>query len=127
MRATLISMLAVVALSVGICLYSLGEIGGAVEEMGAIRGEVLEMVEAGELRAAHERLGQMEERWHEHEQRLAVLAPHDALHEITRLIIEGNANLEADDLDDFNRSMALLGESLEHLHLEEQIRLFNIL
>lgn len=127
MRATMISMLVVAALAVGICLYSLGEIGQATEEMDAMRTEVMEMVEKDELQRAHERLGRMEEIWRGHEEMLAVLAPHEALHEITRLIIEGKANLEADDLDDFNRSMALLGESLEHLHLEEQVRLFNIL
>jgi len=127
MRATLISMLAVAALSVGICVFSLGKIERAANEIDGMRTEVLDMIEAGETERAHLRLQQMAEAWRGHEKTLAAIAPHDALHRITELIIEGSANLEAGDPDDFNRSMALLGEAIRHLHEEERLHFSNLL
>jgi len=127
MRATLISMIAVALLAAGVCLLSVTVIGQAAEEMDGMRIEVLEMVGAGNAGGAHERLRQMAERWRQKEELLAILAPHEALHEITALIIEGGANLEAEDLDDFNRSMELLGEALNHLYEEERLHFSNIL
>ncbi len=127
MRMTLISMLTVAVLSVAICVFSLMRIGEVSEEMDALRMEVLSLAGEERLTEAHHLLQQISEIWRNHEQTLAVLAPHDALHEITRLIIEGDANLTAGDLDDFNRSMALLGEAIQHLHEEERFTLSNIL
>ena len=127
MRATLVSMLIVALLSAGICLLSVTLIGNVSSQMEQLRTDVLELIEQGDVDNAQQKLGQMKELWSDHEDTLAILAPHDALHEITGLILEGKANLEADDLDDFNRSMALLGEALDHLHAEEQLRLSNIL
>lgn len=127
MRATLISMLAVAALSAGICICSVTVIGAATEELDAMRIEVLRLIEQGDAAAARERLGQMEEEWSQREERLAALAPHESLHGIKQLLIEGIANLEAGDADDFNRSMALLGEFIRHLHEEERLSLANIM
>ena len=127
MRATLISMLAVALLAAGICAFSILMIGHVSEEMEGMRTEVLDLIDAGDVKGAQERLRQMMEMWERHEDVLAVIAQHDDLHEITALIIEGGANLEADDLDDFNRSMALLGEALHHLHREERLHFSNIL
>lgn len=127
MRATLISMIAVALMAAGVCAFSVMTIGRAADEMDGMRIEVLEMVGAGDAGGAHERLRQMAEKWRREEALLAVLAPHEALHGITELIIEGGANLEAEDLDDFNRSMELLGEALNHLYEEERLHLSNIL
>ena len=127
MRATLISMLAVIVLAAGVCIFSITTIGHVTSEIDEMRTEVLDMIDAGDLEEAHVRLQQLAEMWSRHENALETIAPHDALHEITGLIIEGNANLEAGDLDDFNRSMALLGEALNHLHEEEAFHFSNIL
>ena len=127
MRATLISMIAVILLSVGVCIFSVLTIGHVVSEMESMRTEVLDMIDEGRFADAEERLGQMAEMWSRHEGTLAVLASHEDLHEITELLIEGDANLKADDLDDFERSMALLGEAIHHLHEEERLSISNIL
>lgn len=127
MRGTLISMIAVTALAVTVCGYSLTLFGQATGGMEEMRTEVLERIAQEDAEGARELLDRMEEMWSRQEAVLAVLAAHDALHEISALIIEGRANLEAEDLDDFNRSMALLGEALDHLHQEERLRLANIL
>ena len=56
-----------------------------------------------------------------------MLAFHDLLHEISELMIEADANLTIEDVDDFYRSMALLGEALAHLLQDERLTLSNIL
>lgn len=127
MKATLISMLAVVALAAGICIFSVMRIGQVTDEMEQMRTEVMKLSDAGEIRAVQERLRQMTEKWSGEEAWLAMLVSHEQLHEITDLLIEGDANLKADDLDDFSRSMALLGEAIDHFYEEERLRLANIL
>ena len=127
MRITLISMLIVVLLAVGVCVFSVMMIGHVASEMEGMRTDVLALIEKEAFAAAQERLRQMAEMWKKHEATLAILAPHEQLHEITELLIEGDANLKADDLDDFNRSMALLGEAIHHLQEEERLSISNIL
>ena len=127
MRATLISLVIVALLSAGICVFSFFVIGHVAGEMESMRLEVLDFADAGEMESAQERLKQMAEMWGRHEKTLAVISSHDDLHEITGLLIEGDANLTADDLDDFARSMALLGEALRHLHEEEKLSFSNVL
>lgn len=127
MRQTLISMLAVMALTAGVCIFSQAFMTRAADEIDAMRTEVLDMTENGDREGAHIRLAQMAQAWSGYEGVLEAIVPHEALHEITVLIIEGNANLEAGDLDDFNRSMALLGEAIRHMCSEERLHLSNIL
>ena len=97
------------------------------DEMEEMRMMVMDLAEAGDIEGAKAELGQMAGAWSRHEQVMEMLAPHEQLHEITVLIIEGDANLTAGDRDDFNRSMALLGEAVNHLREEEQLKLTNIL
>lgn len=120
-------MLAVAAAAAGICAFSLIMIGHISDEMEEIRVSVLERIDAGDQEGAREELGQMKETWGRNEKLLAVLTSHDDLHEIAELIIESGAHLDAGDPDDFVRSMALLGEAIEHLHREEKLSLSNIL
>ena len=126
MRATLISMLAVALLAAGVCIFSVMMIGHVSGEMESMRTQVLDLIDAGDLQGGRERLKQMAEIWSRHEEMLAVIASHDDLHEIAGLLIEGDANLDADDLDDFNRSMALLGEAFRHLYEEERLTPANV-
>lgn len=127
MKGTLISMLAVAALVGAVCVFSLLMIGHVAGEMEEMRVSVLDRIDAGDREGAREELGRMKEMWGRHEDVLAVLASHDDLHEITELIIESAAHLDAGDPDDFTRAMALLGEAIEHLHREEKPSLSNIL
>ena len=127
MRATLISMLTVALLAVGICVFSVCLIGHVAGEMEGMRTEVMNLADAGEISGAKERLKQMAQMWSRHEEALAVLSSHEDLHEVTALLIEGDANLAADDLDDFERSMALLGEAIHHLREEEKLSFSNVL
>ena len=119
-------MLVVLALSLLVCLMSFFAMCGAADEIEAMRTETMKLVEAGEIERAGERITQMAEAWKRREPLLEAIAPHETLHAVTQLIIEADANLEARDQDDFNRSMKLLGLAIEHLYLDERFRLENI-
>ena len=127
MKRCLIAMLTVFALSLGVCLASFFVIRHVAEEMEGVRTEVLRLIEGDETERAKERLTQMAGIWRDHERLLEAISPHETLHSVTGLIIEAHANLDARDMDDFNRSMLLLGEAIEHLYLEERLRIENIL
>ena len=126
MRRCFIAMLAVLFLSLATCLTSFFYMRHVAREMEAVRTEVLRLVEADAIDRAAERVTQMAEIWRGHEPLLEAISPHETLHAVTELIIEADANLAAQDRDDFNRSMKLLGLAIEHLYLEERLRAENI-
>ncbi len=127
MRAAVISMLIVALLSAGVCIFSVLLIGRVASEMDEMRTEVMNLADAGRADDAHTCLQQAADLWKRRERLLAILVPHDTLHEITYLLIESGAHLRAGDSDDFGRAMALLGEAISHLHAEELPHLANIL
>ncbi len=126
MRRCLIGMLAVLALSLAVCLSSFFFMRHVAGEIEAMRTEILSFAEAGDTGRAGERITQMAEMWERHEPLLEAISPHETLHAVTQLIIEADAGLASRDLDDFNRSMQLLGVAIEHLYLEERLRWENI-
>lgn len=127
MKRTIAALIAAALLSAGSCIFSVCYIGNAVDQVEGMRTEVLELVGRQDREGAQLLLSRMAGIWSRYEPVLAAIAPHDALHEITALIVEGDANLSAGDTDDFNRSMALLGEALRHLSAEEGLHISNIL
>lgn len=127
MKSRWIALIVVAVLSVGLCLGSTALIRRTVEDMDARRLSVLETLEAGEAEAAFAQLAEMAARWRGIEPTLEMLAYHDLLHEISELMIEADANLTIEDVDDFYRSMALLGEALAHLLQDERFTLSNVL
>ncbi|MBR3505014.1 MAG: DUF4363 family protein [Clostridia bacterium] len=127
MKRCFISMLAALLLSLGICLGSFLFMRHVAEEIEAMRTQILRLAESGDEAGARERMTQMAEMWEKHEPLLEAISPHDTLHAVTELIIEADANLNTRDIDDFNRSMMLLGMAIEHLYMEERLRPENIL
>ena len=126
MKRSLIAMLIVLELSLSTCLSSFFVMRHVAEEMEAMRTQILRLADAGEFGRAAERITQMAEAWEEHEALLEAISPHETLHAVTELIIEADANLSAQDYDDFNLSMNLLGLAIEHLYLEERLRMENV-
>ncbi len=126
MKKRFVSMLVVLTLSLAICLGSFLVMRHVAEEIEAMRTEVLRMADAGETERAGERITQMAEMWERHEPLLEAISPHETLHAVTELIVEADADLAAWDRDDFYRAMNLLGVAIEHLYLEERLRLENI-
>lgn len=120
-------MLAVLALCLGVCFLSQSRLMGVVEEMDAKRLEVLEKFESGDTDGAREQFVELAEKWERDMGVLEVLLGHDELHEIKVRIVEARSDFECGDLDDFRRSMAILGEVVSHLYEEERLKLSNIL
>lgn len=127
MRMTLVSMLVVLTLVGAVCTFSMRFIRSVSMQMEDMHNEVMDCAEAGKAEEAQEQLSQMAQYWKRNEEVMAALVPHGSLHEITALLIESNACLEAGDMDDFAGSMALLGEAVRHLKEDEQFHLSNIL
>ena len=127
MKRVLISLAAVALLSAGICVFSLLFTQHACGEIDGMRTGIMNLLDRGDLPAAHIALQQLAEAWSKYEPTLEILARHDDLHKIAELIIEADANLKASDQDDLARSMALLGQAVRHLIAEEELRLSNIL
>ena len=127
MKSSWIALIVVAAVSIGLCLSSTALIRSTVEEMDVRRLAVLEALEAGDTQGAFSQLAEMAAIWKAREPHLEMLAFHDLLHEISELMIEADANLTIEDVDDFYRSMALLGEALAHLLQDERLTLSNIL
>ena len=127
MRMTLISMLVVLMLVAAVCTFSMRFILNVSAQMEDMHNEVMDCAEAGNTEEAKERLSQMAQYWKKSENIMAALVPHGSIHEITGLLIESNACLKAEDMDDFMGSMALLGEALQHLEEDERFHLSNIL
>ena len=126
MKRCFFAMLAVLVLSLGVCLSSILFMKHVAEEIEAMRTQILRLAETGDEASARERVTQMAEMWARHEPLLEAISPHDTLHAVTELIIEADANLSARDFDDFNRSMKLLGMAIEHLYMEERLRFENV-
>ena len=127
MKSSWIALIVVAAVSIGLCLSSTALIRSTVDEMDSRRLGVLETLEAGDTQGAFSQLAEMAAIWQAREPTLEMLAFHDLLHEISELMIEADANLTIEDVDDFYRSMALLGEALSHLLQDERLTLSNIL
>ena len=126
MKRSLITMLTVLALSLGICVSGMLLIRHVALEMEDMRVNTVKLLEAEKTDAAAEQLTQMADMWAWHEPLLEMISPHETLHAVTELIIEADANLTVGDVDDLHRSMMLLELAIEHLFIEEQFMISNI-
>ncbi len=126
MRIKLVATIAVLALSSIICIFSMRYVFGVIDEMETLSMMVLENIDSGDESGARETLSRMAEKWEKAGGLLKALTPHEDLHEVSIQYVEATTNLESGDLDDFRRSMALLGEALKHLDEHESLSWSNI-
>ena len=126
MKKTLIAMLAVLAICVLTCLWSLLTLRQACLSADEARLRVLERYETGELSGAREELSGLAAQWNRKKRLLEAISPHEGLHEMIVRLIEADAALRAGDLDDFEIAMALMGETLRHICEEERLTLENL-
>lgn len=127
MRVKLIATISVLALSIAICVFSMAFSFSRVEDMQRMATVVMEKFDKGDHDGAREALSRMAQQWEAGDSVLKMLLPHEDLHDVTIHYVEAIADLEAVDTDDFRRSMALLDESLKHLHEHESISIANLL
>ncbi len=125
MRSTLISVIVVSVLVAVLLSVGVGYVHQAVYDMDEIRLSALRMADEGRKQEASAEMVRMAALWDEREPALEMMVDHEDLHSISSEIAE--TNLECDHMDDFNRSMTLLGEALHHIEQHERLRLANIL
>ena len=126
MRVKLIAVAAVLALSIGLCLFSMNRVFSMLDKMEYQTALLLERVEVGDREGGRQVLAQMARQWEEAKPLLEALTPHGDLHDVTLQYVEAATNLESGDMDDFARSAALLRESLKHLREHESLSWSNL-
>ena len=126
-KMSLISMTAVLALTVCVCLFSVNFITDVCGDMEKVQEAVMDYAENGQAERAHGELQYMAQIWKRHEDVMEMLVPHESIHEITDLLIQAEACLKAGDTDDFFESMAHLRKALRHMQEDERLHLSNIL
>ncbi len=126
-KMSLISMAAVLGLTVCVCLFSVNFITDVCGEMEEVHEAVMDYAESGQAERAHGELRRMAQFWKRQEDVMAVLVPHESIHEITGLLIQAEACLKAGDTDEFFESMAHVKEALGHMQEDERFTLSNIL
>lgn len=126
MKRTLWITLAVLAVSLALCLAGGRLLNGTVDAAGQLRSAAVLAAEEGDGDRARELLLRLAELWRDRGELMEMLASHDALHEVTVGILEAQICLECDDHDDFLRTMAVMGEALNHLSDEQAFRLANL-
>ena len=126
MKATLISMIAVLAASLALCLYSMYSQFSALDELDHIRAQAIEAVHARDDVHSEELLTQLANVFQDYAHTLEMIASHDDLHEAYSNIVDARISLECGDMDDTYQALAQLGESLEHLRAYEKLSIANI-
>ena len=126
MRRTLIVTLAVLAVSVAVCLLGMRALDGTVARAQALKNEAVLAAEEGDIDRAKALMIQLAELWKDRSDALEMLASHDALHEVTTGIVEAQICLECGNHDDFLRTISVMGESLGHICDVEAFRLSNL-
>lgn len=127
MRATFISVVSVLAVSLFICIASMLTIDRAVYEMEDYCMRAIDAADAGDLDGAEQLMVGMATVWTHYTPYLEIISPHHDLHSVKELYVEAAINLQREHFDDYHKSMALLEEALLRLREEESLSLSNIL
>lgn len=127
MRSTLICVIVVSVLVAALCGVSVWYVNRSVYDMEEIRMNALRLADHGQEGEALAEMVRLATLWEERSPLLEMMVNHEDLHSIASEIAEAETNLECDHMDDFNRSMTLLGEALHHIEQHERLRLANIL
>ncbi len=127
MKNVIISGLIVAILSAGVCIFSVSTVGRVCGEMDALRAEAQRLCGNGQMREAGAYIGQMQKYWEEQSGVLNSILPHSSVEEITAVLLESRAALRAEEAEEFQGGMMMLGELLRRLREDERLILSNIL
>jgi hypothetical protein len=127
MRSTCISVIVVSVVVTALLCVGVWYVHQAVYDMEEIRLSSLRLNDDGRKADALAEMVRMAVLWEQRAPILEMMVNHEDLHSISSEIAEAKTNLECDHMDDFNRSMTLLGEALEHIEQHERLRMANIL
>lgn len=127
MRTMLISALAVLVATLGICCWGIDSIDETVDEMSDMALQLMHYAEMEAYADAQDIITIMANAWQRALPVLNLLTDHDDLHEIGDLLAESEVFLKFRHANDFYHSMALLDESLQRLRENERLTLGNLL
>ena len=125
MRATFISMCAVLILALAACFGSMAAQFRALDRLDALRAEALELVQQKNTNAASAKLTELAAQF-DREAALAVFAFHDDLHEAFRNVVDAQVALQCGDWDDTQQALAQLREALYHMRQHEGFSFTNL-
>lgn len=127
MKKRTIFILALLAVSVGICIFSLMFVNSTMDEMEDMRLEAINHMENGSKSDAEAVVTNMLSKISSRSKLLEMLIQHDDLHDMIMQLTDAKVSLSIDDIDDFKKAMSLFYENLEHIRAHERISLSNIL
>jgi len=127
MRRTLISSICVFILALALCIASMLIVHSATHTAEGYRMQSLERADANDTDGAKENLMKLAERWRTLTPYLETLIDHEALHIVNENITDARISLERGFIDDYYKAMALMGEALVHIQMQEGISWSNVL
>lgn len=126
MRQKLIAAALVLVLSLSLCAASYFVVLRVLYQMEDISMQALELADHGDLEGARQQMTQMAYTWEKYISVLEMLTSHEDLHAVVEHYVEASANLQRGHLDDYYKTMALLGEMLKHIRDQESPRWSNL-
>lgn len=126
MKRLIVTTAIVLALSLGLCTWSLVTLNGILDEAHGYTVRVFTQMEKGDVTAAREGLVALANLWDERMTLMEILCAHDDLHEVKERIIQAEICISYTDMEDFYASVSLIGEAIEHIRDGEALRLTNL-
>lgn len=126
MKRLIVTTAIVLALSLGLCTWSLVTLNGILDEAHGYTVRVFTLMEKGNVTAAREGLVALANLWDERMTLMEILCAHDDLHEVKERIIQAEICISYTDMEDFYASVSLIGEAIEHIRDGEALRLTNL-
>jgi hypothetical protein len=127
MRAKLIGVIVVTAVSILFCLACLILVNHVVGKMEELSMEAQDFVDQGNTEQGIETMAQLAGEWEKYETFLEMMISHIEMHTVVDRYVEAGVYLTRGSLDDFYKSMALLQESLKHIENQQRVRWGNVL
>lgn len=126
MRVSIGISLVVLALALGICFGGSAFIHGALDQVEELRMEALSRSDGEDIEGTMESLTKLAEVWSRYEPYLEMLTSHEDVHRVLEEVVSAKALYNREDIAQYEQSMALLGESIEHIRKHESVSLSNI-
>ena len=126
MRATFISMCAVLIASLALCGVSMYAHFTAIDEMNGLCEGALECVKADDVEGARRQVKALRKSFDDTSAMLELLSDHDELHEVLNCIVDARVALEWEDVDDAYQALARMKGVLEHLRDHESMSFANL-
>lgn len=127
MRVAIVSMCAVFAASLAVCLLSLSLQTRAISEIDALRDAAVRELDSGDAARLQTALNRLEEKFEHHAGVLELIASHSDLQEARACLADARISLQYGDGDDAGQALAQMGEALDHILDHEKLSLKNII